>query len=57
MCRQRKENVEAWVCHFCKKMKAYREALETIASYEDNNNCCSYGCDTPGIAKKALKVD
>lgn len=31
-----------------------REALEQIALYDVGNGCCTYGCDTPAIAKAAL---
>jgi hypothetical protein len=33
----------------------YEEALKIISSYAVLNGCCTYGCDTPYIAKKALE--
>ena len=34
--------------------KRLREALEKIARYDSGNGCCTYGCDTPTIAKITL---
>ena len=32
-----------------------QKTLETIAKYDAGTGCCPYGCDTPTIAKNALK--
>jgi len=36
------------------QVESYRKALEEIAKYDSGNGCCTYGCDTPTIAKAAL---
>jgi len=35
--------------------ESHRKALEEIAKYDSGNGCCTYGCDTPTVAKEALK--
>lgn len=44
-----------------KKFSRYRQALQSIAKYDEGSphgeGICHYGCDCPWIAKKALSMD